>query len=61
MERRLTAILVADVVGYSRLMGTEFPSVIGAVSCAVGVQRSPRRAGDKNGVRHRLSLKLLSP
>lgn len=78
MERRLAAILAADVVGYSRLMGqdeagtvealktlraqvidpkiaehkgrifkstgdgvlAEFPSVVNAVSCAVGVQRS---------------------
>ncbi|HEU0309848.1 MAG TPA: adenylate/guanylate cyclase domain-containing protein [Sphingomicrobium sp.] len=78
MERRLTAILAADVVGYSRLMGAnevgtlqslqqhqaelvvpeitrhggrivkltgdgllaEFPSVVGAVECAVAVQQS---------------------
>jgi adenylate cyclase len=80
MERRLTAILAADVVGYSRLMGSdeagtltqlkqlradiierkvaehhgrivkltgdgilaEFPSVVSAVDCAVGVQRAVR-------------------
>ena len=78
MERRLTAILAADVVGYSRLMGrdeagtlaqlkevrreivegkisryqgrivkltgdgilAEFPSVVSAVACAVGLQRA---------------------
>ncbi len=78
MERRLTAILAADVVGYSRLMekdeaGTlmrlqslhtelvkpsinnhrarivklmgdgllaEFPSIVEAVTCAIGIQRS---------------------
>jgi adenylate cyclase len=77
VERRLAAILAADVVGYSRLMGTdeegthtrlkahhrelidpkiseyhgrvvrltgdgalvEFPSVVGAVRCAVDIQR----------------------
>ena len=77
VERRLAAILAADVAGYSRLMGQdeagtlarlrtvrrelidpkvaehkgrivkttgdglliEFPSVVGAVSCAVAVQR----------------------
>src|SRR5436305_5623958 len=77
VERRLTAILAADVAGYSRLMGedeagtlarlrshrrelidpkisehrgrivkatgdgllVEFPSVVEAVACAVGVQR----------------------
>lgn len=77
MERRLTAILAADIAGYSRLMGSdeagtlaalkavrkdvidnkiaehqgrivkqtgdgilaEFPSVVGAVACAVEVQR----------------------
>src|SRR5262245_6219456 len=78
MERRLSAILAADVVGYSRLMGAnevatlqdlqrlhaelvepeigrhggrvvkltgdgilvEFSSVVGAVECAVAIQRS---------------------
>ncbi len=78
MERRLVAILAADVVGYSRLMGkdetgtlerlkslrkelvqpniterkgrivklmgdgllAEFPSVVEAVQCAVGIQKS---------------------
>src|SRR5215213_8262164 len=78
LERRLAAILAADVAGYSRLMGeeeagtltrlrahrrelidpkiaehkgrivkttgdgllVEFPSVVGAVRCAVEVQRS---------------------
>src|SRR5438046_4067279 len=78
MERRLTAILAADVVGYSRLMGSdeagtltalkdvrtgfidgkiaehqgrivkltgdgilaEFPRVVSAVACAVGIQRA---------------------
>src|SRR5437763_10312282 len=80
MERRLTAILAADVVGFSRLMGAdeagtladlkniratlidgkiaehqgrivkltgdgflvEFPSVVNAVACAVGIQRGMR-------------------
>jgi adenylate cyclase len=80
MERRLTAILAADVVGYTRLMGqdeagtldalkavradlidgsiakhngrivkltgdgilAEFPSVVGAVACAVQMQRGLR-------------------
>ncbi len=31
MERRLTAILAADVVGYSRLMGTNEVSTLGAL------------------------------
>ena len=81
MERRLAAILAADVVGYSRLMGAnevgtltglkthraelidptianfqgrivkltgdgmlvEFASVVGAVECAIDVQRGMRR------------------
>jgi adenylate cyclase len=80
MERRLTAVLAADVVGFARLMGAdeagtlralkavrgdlidrsiaehngrivkltgdgilaEFPSVVGAVACAVQVQRGMR-------------------
>jgi adenylate cyclase len=85
VQRRLAAILVADVVGYSRLMGAdeagtlatlkahrealfdpiiaehqgrlvklmgdgalvEFPSVVGAVACAVAIQRgmAARNAG----------------
>lgn len=84
MERRLTAILAADVVGYSRLMGAnevgtlqalqdlhaelvnpgiarhggrivkltgdgllaEFPSVVGAMECAIAIQQAmpPRNA-----------------
>jgi adenylate cyclase len=38
VERKLAAILVADVAGYSRLMGA-FPSVVEAVGCAVEVQQ----------------------
>jgi adenylate cyclase len=83
MERHLSAILAADVVGYSRLMGTdeagtlvalkqirqalidakiaehngrivkltgdgilaEFPSVVGAVACAIEIQRG---MGERN-------------
>src|SRR5207237_1747845 len=86
MERRLTAILAADVVGYSRLMGAdeagtltqlkeirgevvdariaqhhgrivkltgdgvlaEFPSVVGAVSCAVEIQQAMREQRAKS-------------
>lgn len=43
-KRRLAAILAADVVGYSRLMGdgmlVEFASAVEAVQCAVEVQRA---------------------
>src|SRR5216684_193960 len=43
-ERRLTTILAADVVGYSRLMGdgmlVEFASVVNAVQCAIELQRA---------------------
>jgi adenylate cyclase len=96
MERRLTAILVADVVGYSRLMSAdetdtfnrlkevqdelisshiaqhqgrvvkltgdgmllEFSSVIGAVSCAVEVQRSMRAWNDKQPDARRLEFRI---
>ncbi len=44
MERRLTTILAADVVGYSRLMGDgtlmEFGSVVDAVSFAIDAQQA---------------------
>ncbi len=96
MERKLTAILAADVVGYSRLMGddevgtlaalkayrndlidprvadhggrivklmgdgalVEFPSIVEAVTCAVGIQRaiSERNAGVADGRRIELRI-----
>ena len=43
-KRRLAAILAANVVGYSRLMGdsmlVEFASAVAAAQCAVEVQRA---------------------
>ena len=41
MERRLTAILAADVVGYSRLMGANEAGTLAALKAACG--RSDRR------------------
>jgi adenylate cyclase len=96
MERRLTAILAADVVGYSRLMGAdetdtfnrlkevrdelisshiarhqgrvvkltgdgmllEFSSVVGAVTCAVEIQRSMRAWNDKQPDAPRLEFRI---
>ena len=100
VQRRLTAILAADVVGYSRLMGddetgtlaalkahraglidpaiaehggrivklmgdgvlVEFPSVVDAVECAVGIQRgmAERNAGtaDSKRIAFRIGINL---
>ncbi len=35
MERRLAAILVADVVGYSRLMGADEEGTLARLSAAI--------------------------
>ncbi|MDQ3199436.1 MAG: transcriptional regulator [Verrucomicrobiota bacterium] len=100
MERRLSAILAADVVGYSRLMGAdeagtltalkklrtdlidgkiaehqgrivkltgdgmlvEFPSVVGAVACAVEIQRGIRdrnaNAAQDSRIEFRIGINL---
>src|SRR5205823_2304635 len=96
MERRLTAILAADVVGYSRLMGAdeaatlralkriradvidgkiaehqgrivkltgdgilaEFPSVVGAVACAVEIQRGMRERNQDVPTDRRIEFRI---
>jgi len=100
MKRRLSAIMAADVVGYSRLMGVseidtltslkshrselidpfiadhqgrivkltgdgmlvEFPSVVGAVECAVAVQRTMRHRNtdipDDQRIQFRIGINL---
>ena len=100
MERRLAAILAADVVGYSRLMGqdeegtlarlkslreeviqpaisahagrvvklmgdgllAEFPSVVGAVECAVEIQTAlaeqPTSKQTDEGIKYRIGINL---
>ena len=96
MERRLSAIMAADVVGYSRLMGAnevatltslrehrdelidpciadhqgrivkltgdgmlvEFTSVVGAVDCAVDVQREMRARNSSVPVERRIEFRI---
>jgi adenylate cyclase len=96
MTRRLAAILAADVIGYSRLMGadeagtlaalddlrtnliepkiaqhegrvvkltgdgllTEFPSVVGAVACAVAIQRAITERNASQPENRRLQLRI---
>src|SRR5438552_9569933 len=96
VERRLSAILAADVVGYSRLMGSdeagtlaqlkqlhseiierkitehrgrivkltgdgllaEFPSVVGAVACAVDMQRNIKADSRKLAPERRLEFRM---
>ncbi len=100
MERRLSAILAADVVGYSRLMGedeaetlvilqalraelieptiskhkgrivklmgdgtlVEFASVVGAVECAVEIQRimaeRNKDVPEEKRIEHRIGINL---
>jgi hypothetical protein len=70
-ERRLAAILAADVVGYSRLMGqdevgdgvlAEFSSVVDAVVCAVAVQRDmlglPARTPSRTALTLRIGVNI---
>src|SRR5690348_8682674 len=96
VERRLAAILAADVAGYSRLMGededgtlsrlkalrrelidpkiaehkgrivkttgdgllVEFPSVVGAVRCAVEVQRSIAESNASIAAERRIEFRI---
>jgi adenylate cyclase len=96
VERRLAAILAADVVGYSRLMGmdeegtlarlkayrrelidpkiaeyngrmvkltgdgalVEFPSVVGAVRCAVDIQRGMAERNAESPEERRIEFRI---
>ncbi len=50
MERRLTAILAADVVGYSRLIREDETSTLGALKAHREQLLKPRIAERKGGI-----------
>src|ERR1700746_2881282 len=61
VNRRLSAILAADVVGYSRLMGADEAGTLAAlkrVNCALSVQRSSVTAPDQSASHKVIVLRI---
>ena len=58
MERRLAAILVADVVGYTRLMGADTQFITHRLACHSFLARTHDRLAFELGTETLVSLRL---
>jgi len=56
VERRLAAILVADVPGYSRLIGADEEETLGRLKALRGELIDPKIAGHKGRIEFRIGI-----